>query len=154
MKNVKIIVDSISKSTYENETCWVQYCEEIVDKKDVVRSKVGYILTDNVTEDTDKKILEDLINKDETLLKRCLEKPYYKDVCSEYLSGLIIECLQSENEMWYVDYEDMEELEVTQETLDYLRIEVEKLGLSAHITVDDGEYAVCVYGLVITKFLF
>lgn len=144
---LKIMIDSITETTYEDGTCWIQYSEEI-------SNKVGYIITDNVTKNTSQKLIEDLINTDETLLNRCLGKPYYKDVCSEYLAMLIEECLQSQDEMWYVDYEDMEELEVTQEMLEDLKRETGRLGIRDHISIDDSEYAVCLYGGVITKFLF
>lgn len=152
--NNKIIIDNITKTTYEDGSCWIQYCNEIVGGDLSVTNKVGFVITDKVTVNTDKEILENLINSDETLLKRCLEKPYYKDVCSEFLANLIIECLQSENEMWYVDYDDMEELEVTQEMLEDLKRETGRLGIREYVSIDDGEYAVCVYGGVITKFLF
>lgn len=150
----RIIIDSVIESSYGDETCWIQYCMESVDSNNVVKNKIGYWLTDNVTEKTNLQILEELINTDSNLLDRCLEKPFINDTCSKFLSDLINDCLESEEDMLYVDYEDMGLLDITQKMLDSLKVEVEKLGIWKYINIDDGEYAVCVYGGIITKFLF
>lgn len=146
MKNIKI--NRIMETTYEDGTCWIEYEVKIENKP-----YFGYVITDKVTEETPINEVEDAINNDPKILSELVSKPLIS-TCSDYLELLVEECRQSENEMWFVDYEDMEDLEVTQEMLDSLAEEVAGKDLSLYVVVDDKEYAVTVYGGTITKFLF
>lgn len=83
-------------------------------------------------------------------------KPILEEACSPYLASVITECLQSENEMWFVEYDDEEFNELNQDELflPKLKLEVRDLGLDDYIRFDEDECHITVYGGIITKFLF
>lgn len=154
MNNNKVMsVRGIYETSYENGTCWVEYTvgNESMDSSSHL---VGYEISSVAKRDSDKEGLTEMINGIPNLLKKFVDKKRVEEACSPFLAGLIIECLQSENEMWYVDYEEMSDSEITQKMLDDLSTEVCKLGIQDCVSVDDGEYAICVYGDVTTVFLF
>lgn len=83
-------------------------------------------------------------------------KPILEEACSPYLASIIKDCLQSENEMWFVEFDDEEfdELNQDENFLPNLELEVKKLGLDDYIKFGEDECHITVYGGVITKFLF
>ena len=84
------------------------------------------------------------------------QKPILEETCSPYLASIIQDCLQSENEMWFVedDDEEFEELNQDENFLPNLELEVKKLGLEYYIRFEEDDCHITVYGGVITKFLF
>ena len=84
------------------------------------------------------------------------QKPILDEACSPYLASIIKDCLQSENEMWFVedDDEEFEELNQDENFLPNLELEVKKLGLEDYIRFEEDDCHITVYGGVITKFLF
>lgn len=69
--------------------------------------------------------------------------------CHPLIANLVNECLSSENEMLYVEYD-----EITDEKLNIILKEVIKLNLSDIVTFDENDCAITLYGEIITRFLF
>lgn len=128
----KLEVTQIEYTTYEDGSCWIHY--KIDDEK------FGYALAD-----------VDKLNEPFNDIKKLIQKPNV-EICSEQLKRLVYECLQSENEMWYVDEEDMEYYGYN---LDALEDEIDKLNISQYIEINEDDCdIITVYGGIITKFLF
>ena len=136
MRTIKIM--DIIETTFEDGSYWVEY---------YVGEKMGYLLTSELYED-DVDTLQEWIDGE----KFCTESMVNKkdlSVCSKYLAELIEECRQSENEMWFVEMG-----EITEEKMEEVRAEVEKLGLEEYVEVGTDGEAITVFGGVITQFLF
>lgn len=140
-----IKVQRVMETTFENDTFWIEY---------QYNGAISYEISSSVDENTDIKILEEAINSNPKLIEKYTNKPHIDSVTNPILKNVIIECLQSDNEMWYVDYDEMEEESITEEDLVNLKADVFNLKLKEDISVDDGEYAICVYGGVITELFF
>lgn len=156
MKNIKIT--GIMETSYEDGSYWVEYS---------VEGKLGYeIITPNEKDDFNngdegyyngvfKECLERAYNTIEALNKTATEK-FYNVCCGEYLSELIENCRQSDNEMWFVEYDELKEdvedgkIKSTEELIDVVGI----LGLNEYIKFDEDDCAITIYGGVITKLLF
>lgn len=102
---------------------------------------------------------QELFNTDIELNKKLTSKPYLS-VCDDNLKDYIEECRQSENEMWYITKEDLEEefgdnQEAINNYIEKLQEETQKLGLEEYIHFYEDYYDIVVfYGGVITQFLF
>ncbi len=63
---------------------------------------------------------------------------------------------ESESNMFYVDYDEWEELkdsdEFTEEDFNILKKEIKKYNLEDVISIDDKEYKICAYGMLQTLF--
>ena len=63
---------------------------------------------------------------------------------------------ESESNMFYVDYDEWEELkdsdEFTKEDFNILKKEIKKYNLEDVISIDDKEYKICAYGMLQTIF--
>ena len=63
---------------------------------------------------------------------------------------------ESESNMFYVDYDEWEELkdsdEFTEEDFSILKKEIKKYNLEDVISIDDKEYKICAYGMLQTLF--
>lgn len=146
----EIKVDRIMETTYEDGTNWVEYRTP--------QGNFGYEITEDY-EEGDEEELEREINDDEITYNGMLDKKHISQ-CSDYLAEIIEECRQSDNEMWYVDFEDLkEDLEIDDEEiikkyLLELQEEIDKLNLNGYVNTYDSGFAIVVYGGVITKFLF
>lgn len=145
----EIKVERIMETTYEDGTSWVEYTTP--------NGSLGYEVTEDY-EEGDEKELEKEINDDEITYNGMIDKKYIS-VCSEYLAGIIEECRQSDNEMWYIEYEELqEELSVCKDEVDNfivkLQDEVNRLDIQEYITFYEDGCVITVYGGVITKFLF
>lgn len=132
-----IELNEITETTFENGTSWIEY---------EWKGKTGYILTEEYHEGDEEKAQAWLIEN----LVETAGKPFL-EVCSEDMAELIEDCRQSENEMWFIEYEDLEEKGFDLEALEN---EAEKLGLSFYFEFDNGDCAITVFGGVITRFLF
>lgn len=137
MTNTKnAIITYISETTYEDNTFWVNY--EIGDR-------LGYEIVDG-----DKvksyKVGGEIIVKDKVDI----------NVCSETLQTLIDNCGSSDNEMLFVEFDEIEEDEVfkIQDEVIELDNKYENLKLSECITFGEDGCAITVYGGVSTKFIF
>ena len=102
---------------------------------------------------------QELFNTDIELNKKLTSKPYLS-VCDDNLKDYIEECRQSENEMWYITEEDLEEefgnnQEAINNYIEKLQEEAKKLGVNEYIEFYQDDYDVVVfYGGIITQFLF
>lgn len=133
----EIKLKEIAETTFENGTSWIEY---------EWKGKTGYILTEEYHEGDEEKAQAWLIDN----LVEAVGKPSL-EACSEYMAELIKNCRQSDNEMWFVEYEELEEEGFDLEALEN---EAEKLGLSFYFEFDNGDCAIAVFGGIITKFLF
>lgn len=143
MKN--IIINSITETTYENNTSWVNY---------KINNKEGYQLINDLFEGAEN-IIHSLVNRNIQMNniyahKKCIS------ICSSYLQDIINGCLQSENEMFFVEYDDLKN-KISDEDdtfLDNLKQEVVDLNIQDVICFDEDGCAITVYGEVLTRFLF
>ncbi|HBJ1651322.1 hypothetical protein FDA33_10060 [Clostridium botulinum] len=127
----KVIITNISKTTYDNETYWIEY---------KVNDKFGYEIS---SEDREFKFNDKFINKKDL------------SICSSYLKSIINKCLESDNEMFFEEYEDFNKIISGDNTfLDKLKKEIAALGIQDVIIFDEDGCAITVYGEVITRFLF
>lgn len=144
----KIEVKQIMDTSYEDGSCWIEY---LLDEM-----FYGYIHSDDISDDLEE--LEEgmeeevqgwidceKINPANLFMKRTI------DSILPELAKLIEECRQSDNDMWFVEYEDVEEQNLDVEKIEK---EVERLGLEGYVTFDENDCAITVYGGVITQFLF
>ena len=145
----KINILDILDTTYEDNTQWVEYC---------INGKYGYEIESNIS-GSDMILIEkkynDIRNK-----KNLIEKKNI-DECSMYLHRLIEECRQSENEMLYIEYEDIESffdmcksIEDIENAILGLKKEIHNLKIYDYIVFDENDCLITVYGDVITRFLF
>lgn len=136
-----VTVERIMSTSYDDGTSWSEYSTPI---------GLGYEITTEYEEGEECKVKidpEKLTNK----------KSIYQ--CSNYLGKIIEQCRQSDNDMWFVEWEDLQEeisldKEVQEDFLDELNTEIEKLGLKDYVKTYEDDCAVTVYGGVITEFLF
>ena len=136
MESKSFKIFRVMETTYEDGTSWVEY---------ICNGKYGYEIIEDIKEI--KRFNEIQISNKPNL-----------NICSNYLAEIIEECRQSENEMWFVEWKDLEEILSSDESyiksfLDVLKDEVVKLELSDYIKFEEDGGAITVYGGVITKFL-
>lgn len=149
MKDLKINVLNITETSYEDGTCWAEY---------YFKNKLGYFISSEIDEDTSIEDMNNKINGDIEIYNKLITKKNIKE-CGEYLASIIEECRQSENEMWFVEYEDLNKFigynkEKQAEFLEELEKEVSELKIEEYIIFHEGRIVITVYGGVITKFLF
>lgn len=124
------MIKRITETTFENNTYWVEY---------YINGYVTYELVENNDIDYCTKLISNKnINDKINIL-----------YCHPLIANLVNECLSSENEMLYVEYD-----EITDEKLNIILKEVIKLNLSDIVTFDENDCAITLYGEIITRFLF
>ncbi|UYZ38999.1 hypothetical protein OD350_29365 (plasmid) [Clostridium beijerinckii] len=138
-----IKIRKINQTSYKNETSWLSY---------EVEGKTGYEIVNEHHLGKEKRI-EFLCNKNEKLYNKYADKNDIS-ICSSYLQYIINMCLQSENEIFFVEYEDLEALEYNDTILLGVKQEVVDLNIQDVITFDEDECAITVGGQVLTRFLF
>lgn len=149
-KEAVLKIKYVMETSYEDGSVWIGYtvngnwgCEisysyqDTQDGLDKVISDVknGYLKID----DNEKISVENLINKPSL------------EICSSDLKELIGYCSQSENEMWFVEYDEIEEYGYD---LEELEDEVVNLNIEKYFEFDNGDCAITVFGGISTKFLF
>lgn len=142
VENVKeseniIKVSHIIETAYENNTCWVSYS---------FGNKYGYAILEGDYIGKEKEV-EQKYNEDKELKESLIDKPLLNDTCSKKLAELFNECVATENDMWFI-----EEDEIENEELEQLQEEVDRLELHSYIEFGDDP-VVTVYGGFITKYL-
>lgn len=147
MNNVKI--EKINETTYEDGTVWIGYS---------VGDKTGYEISTIVKQNSNIDDLTKFVNKFEEVNNIFVNKPTV-DSCGEFLAKIINDCRESDNEMWFVEFEDLEDIhgiafEAHDQFLEDLDERIVDLGLQGYINTNEDGCAVTVYGGVITKFLF
>lgn len=133
MKNTMITIDRIMETTYEDNTSWVEY---------TVNGRYAYEIIQGTEED---EVMSKFLN----LEPKKLEDKIKLKECSELMQDIIEECRGSENEMWFV-----EEDEISTEEVEELEKEIMALGLEEYIITWEDGCAITVYGGAITKFIF
>lgn len=145
----KIEIDNVIETTFDDGSNWIEYNFD---------GKLGYELTEEYQEGDEEKI-QNLIDNGEFDTKKLTEKMDITS-CSKYLAEIIEKCRRSENEMYFVEFDELEEdLDTKEEDiidnfLFELQEEVEKLKIDEYITFKDEDCAIIVWGGAITKFLF
>ena len=142
MKNIEIF--RIMDTTYEDNTTWIEYR---------VNDSFGYEIIDGEEQEHSKEQIEKVFNGIESINDMLANKKSINK-CSDFLRTIIEECRQSDNEMWFVEYEDLEDIEDKEKFLLAIEDEVMMLGLQDYIKFYEDEAAITVYGGVITQFLF
>lgn len=137
MNNVK--VNSITYTTYEDGSVWLEY-----KTNRGISYEIDYELCEG-----EEDIAQNMLNNNPDLQLRVLDKPTLS-VCSDYLAELIEDCLHSENEMWFVEFEDLPD----NIDLDDIEDEVCRLGLDGYVETYTNDCAITLYGGIITKFIF
>ena len=142
MKNIEIF--RIMDTTYEDNTSWIEYR---------VNDSFGYEIIDGEEQEHSKEQIEKVFNGIEPINDMLANKKSINK-CSDFLKTIIEECRQSDNEMWFVEYEDLEDIENKEEFILKLDDEIFELELGDYITINEDGVAITVYGGVITQFLF
>lgn len=146
---VEVLIEKVNETTYEDGTVWIGY---------TVGDKLGYEISSLIKSDCNLKDLEETVNRFKEIKDIFVNKPIVSD-CGEFLAEIINDCRQSDNEMWFVEYEDLEEVHniapnCQEQFLKDIDNRISELGLDDYIKVHEDGCAVTVYGGVITKFLF
>lgn len=186
----KIEVFRVMETSYEDGSYWIEYMvngawgyeivygidklkrtvsdDEIIEKmtrdcsdNDVIERLINSksAIEEEAILENARRYYENLFNTDIELNKKLTSKPYLS-VCDDNLKDYIEECRQSENEMWYITSEDLEEefgddQEAKDKYIEKLQEEVEKLGINKYIEFYQDDYDIVVfYGGIITQFLF
>ena len=126
-------ITRIQKTGYDNGTNWLEY-----------RTNKGHYGYELITQDQE---VVDIIGKPNL------------SQCSKITQELIENCLESENEMWFVEQDEMDEYIETYEKPQYELIEeiesdINQFELSDYIKFNEDGCLVTVYGGIITKFEF
>lgn len=141
----KVIVDFIEETSFEDGSYLIQYS---------INDRYGYEIEYKMSNKAEKK--EEYNNK---VTKLRLTSKILIENCSNKLKKLIIGCLDSDNDMLFIEYDDLIEFiesdksDIQEIELRKLEEEVFKKELNKYI--EFGEDAVVtVYGGIITKVLF
>lgn len=143
----KIMITGLTETSFENDTSWLCYS---------YKNYYGYeIVKNNGMSEEDYQML---CNSNATFYRTMTKKPLLTD-CSPYLQEIILECSQSENEMWFVEWEDLDalDLDTMEEKKNFLATlqeEIRELGIGDDIEIDTDDTAIIVYGGVLEEFLF
>ena len=188
MKKIEVL--RVMETSYEDGSYWIEYMvnglygyeivygidklkrtvsdDEIIEKiksdysdNDVIERLINSksAIEEEAILENARRYYENLFNTDVELNKKVTSKPYLS-VCGDDLKDYIEECRQSENEMWYITSEDLEEefgdnQEAKDKYIEKIQEEVEKLGVNEYIEFYQDDYDVVVfYGGIITQFLF
>ena len=147
MKNIEIF--RIMDTTYEDNTSWIEYR---------VNDSFGYEIIDGEEQEHSKEQIEKVFNGIESINDMLANKKSINK-CSDFLRTIIEECRQSDNEMWFVEIEDIAE-EVGEYVINQklfiegIQEEVCNLKLGDYIKFFEDGAVITVYGGVITQFLF
>ena len=128
----------IMETSYGDYTYWLEY---------KINGCFGYIITDDPNKYTTEKL-------NSMIYELFIDKKHI-NVCSKYLAAIIEECRQSDNDMYFVEYGELEEDHPNvNEFLEELQKEIHLLGISPYVKLNEDGCYITVYGGVITKFLF
>ena len=162
MKNIEVL--RVMETSYENGSYWIEYnvnglygYEIVYDIQNIEQIKSDKEIIKRI--DNARIYYQRLFNTDTELNKKLTSKRKLSS-CDSELKHYISECLESENEMWYITEEDLEEefgdnQEAKDNYIKKIQEEVEKLGVNEYIEFYQDDYDVVVfYGGIITQFLF
>lgn len=126
-------ITRIQKTGYDDGTYWIEY-----------RTNAGHYGYELLEEGQE---IVDIIGKPNL------------SVCSKITQELIENCLESENEMWFVEQDEIDEYietyEKTQsELIEEIETDINQFELSDYIKFNEDGCIVTVYGGIITKFEF
>ena len=131
MKDLRI--KYVMETSYEDSTWWVGY-------------SIGDIHSIAIIEAPTKL---EAINETLSIYDTLADKRDLKE-CSDLLQDLILECNSSDNDMLYVESDD-----ITKEQVDQLQNEVLKLGLENYVDFyTEDETPVIIYGGIATEFKY
>lgn len=119
------------KTELKENSIWICYS---------YNKKISNIIVDSNC--SENKIFELIKAKKEELIN-------FNDL-SPYLKLIVSECMQSDNEMWFVEFDDEYYINMNEATNglfeEKLKKEVEKLNLQDYITFDENDCFITVYG--------
>lgn len=133
----------IMETDYSDGSVWVEF---------KVNDNYSYLYSENYNDTDEDLVMMDLYNG-KIDINDIVSKPKLS-VCSPELAWLIERCHQSQNDMFYLEYEDLEDLEDFSMNLEELENEADRLGISEYFLFGGFDSAVAVFGGIITKFLF
>ena len=188
MKKIEVL--RVMETSYEDGSYWIEYMvngawgyeivygidklkrtvsdDEIIEKiksdysdNDVIERLINSksAIEEEAILENARRYYENLFNTDVELNKKVTSKPYLS-VCGDDLKDYIEECRQSENEMWYITSEDLEEefgdnQEAKDNYIKKIQEEAKKIGVSEYVEVyENSDDVVVFYGGIITQFLF
>lgn len=139
--NTKVNIDRIMSTAYGDGSSWIEYSTPL---------GKGYEITTEYEDGEEDRVQ---IDHYKLMNKKLIHQ------CSNLLGGIIEQCRQSDNDMWFVELEDLQEEisidnGIQENFLDEFNIEIEKLGLKDYVKIHEDDCAITVYGGVITQFLF
>lgn len=141
----KVKIKNIMDSAYEDGTRWIEYLldEEFlgyIDSWDL--SSIVEVVAEGMEEE-----IQYYVDCEEINLVNLVKKRKISTILPE-LAELIEKCRQSDNDMWFVEEEDIDDV-----TLEKIEAEVERLELEEYIEFGN-DAAITIYGGIITRFLF
>lgn len=136
----------IVETNFGDDTSWIVYS---------VGDKIGYELTEYGC--SKEEVQQEIDCSYEKLVKLIRKNSILK--CSDYLRGIIEECSRSDNEMWFVEFDELEKMlsnsdDDIKRFINRIAEEVESLGIEDYIKFYEDDCAITVYGGVATQFLF
>lgn len=162
MKKIEVL--RVMETSYENGSYWIEYMvnglygyEIIYDIQNIEQIKSDKEIIKRI--DNARIYYQRLFNTDTELNKKLTSKRKLSS-CDSELKHYISECLESENEMWYITEEDLEEefgnnQEAINNYIEKLQEEAKRLGVDEYVEVyENSDDVVVFYGGIITQFLF
>ena len=162
MKNIEVL--RVMETSYENGSYWIEYnvnglygYEIVYDIQNIEQIKSDKEIIKRI--DNARIYYQRLFNTDTELNKKLTSKRKLSS-CDSELKHYISECLESENEMWYITEEDLEEefgnnQEAINNYIEKLQEEAKRLGVDEYVEVyENSDDVVVFYGGIITQFLF
>lgn len=162
MKKIEVL--RVMETSYEDGSYWIEYMvnglygyEIIYDIQNIEQIKSDKEIIKRI--DNARIYYQRLFNTDTELNKKLTSKRKLSS-CDSELKHYISECLESENEMWYITEEDLEEefgnnQEAKDNYIKKIQEEAKKIGVSEYVEVyENSDDVVVFYGGIITQFLF
>lgn len=162
MKKIEVL--RVMETSYEDGSYWIEYMvnelygyEIVYDIQNIEQIKSDKEIIKRI--DNARIYYQRLFNTDTELNKKLTSKRKLSS-CDSELKHYISECLESENEMWYITEEDLEEefgnnQEAKDNYIKKIQEEAKKVGVSEYVEVyENSDDVVVFYGGIITQFLF
>ena len=162
MKKIEVL--RVMETSYEDGSYWIEYMvnglygyEIIYDIQNIEQIKSDKEIIKRI--DNARIYYQRLFNTDTELNKKLTSKRKLSS-CDSELKHYISECLESENEMWYITEEDLEEefgnnQEAINNYIEKLQEEAKRVGVDEYVEVyENSDDVVVFYGGIITQFLF
>lgn len=146
----KIEINAIMFTSYDDDSRWVEYTFNNGNE-----NMLGYELLEGKEIGLEDEEILKMLNDDQDKYTNKI----YIDSVSEHLRDWIENCRMSDNDMWFVESDDLlseigseEEVKRFMECMEEEYADIEEL--KGYIEFDYNDLEITIYGGIITKFLF